>query len=149
MTAAPPAPPSRPRVVNTAFWLLLAGAVLLMVGGLLAATLSFDTVRAATASSVSDEQLNNYLSFHRGAGIGCVVAGGGLGFLVGRTRAGDPRFRRATVALGLAIVVLVGLAAVFAGIHLLSLLAMLPIIVGTLMLTRPAATAWFDGRGEQ
>ena len=34
-------------------------------------------------------------------------------------------------------------------ILLLPLLAMLPIIVGTMMLTRPAATAWFDGRGEQ
>ena len=149
MSALPPAPPNRPRVVDAAFWLLLAGAVLLVAGGLLAATLSFDTVRAATASSISDAQLHKYLSFHRAVGIGCVIAGGGLGFLAGRTRTGDPRFRRATAGLALAIVVLVGLAAVFAGIHLLALLSLLPIIVGTLMLMRPSAGPWFDRPGEQ
>ena len=149
MSAPPPVPLSRPRIVDTAFWVLLAGAVLLVVGGLLAATLSFDTVRAATAASISNEELRRYLFFHRGAGVGCALAGAGLGFLAGRTRAGDARFRRATIGLALAIVVLVGLSAVFAGIHVLSLLALLPIIVGMLMLTRPAATAWFDARGEE
>lgn len=149
MSAPPPAPLSRPRVVDAAFWVLLAGAVLLVVGGLLAAMLSFDTVRAATSSSISDAELHKYLSFHRAAGVGCVLAGGGLGFLAGWTRAGDARFRRATIGLALAIVVLVGLTAVFAGIHVLSLLSLLPTIVGMLMLTRPAATGWFDARGEQ
>ena len=60
--------------MDVAFWLLLAGAVMLVVGGLLAATMSFDTVRRAAAASVSDEQLHNYLSFHRGAGVICVLA---------------------------------------------------------------------------
>jgi hypothetical protein len=140
--SAPTPAGRRPRVVEAAFWVLVVGAVLLMVGGLLAATLSFDTVRSATALSISDEQLRNYLSLHRGAGIVCVLAGGGLGFLAGRTRSGDARFRHATIGLALAIIVVVGLAAVFAGIHLLTLLSLLPIIVGMLLLTRPAATAW-------
>jgi hypothetical protein len=142
-----PSPASRPRVVEVAFWALVVGAVLLMVGGLLAATLSFDTVRQAAPSSISDKQLHNYLSLHRGAGVGGVLAGGGLGFLAGRTRAGDARFRRATIGLALAIIVVVGLMAVFAGIHVLSLLALLPIIVGMLLLTRPAATDWFAAGG--
>jgi hypothetical protein len=142
-----PSPASRPRVVEVAFWALVVGAVLLMVGGLLAATLSFDTVRQAAPSSISDKQLHNYLSLHRGAGVGGVLAGGGLGFLAGRTRAGDARFRRATIGLALAIIVVVGLIAVFAGIHVLSLLALLPIIVGMLLLTRPAATDWFAAGG--
>jgi hypothetical protein len=142
-----PSPASRPRVVEVAFWALVVGAVLLMVGGLLAATLSFDTVRQAAPSSISDKQLHNYLSLHRGAGVGGVLAGGGLGFLAGRTRAGDARFRRATIGLALAIIVVVGLMAVFAGIHVLSLLALLPIIVGMLLLTRPAATDWFATGG--
>jgi hypothetical protein len=142
-----PSPASRPRVVEVAFWALVVGAVLLMVGGLLAATLSFDTVRQAAPSSISDKQLHNYLSLHRGAGVGGVLAGGGLGFLAGRTRAGDTRFRRATIGLALAIIVVVGLMAVFAGIHVLSLLALLPIIVGMLLLTRPAATDWFAAGG--
>ena len=133
MTATQP----RPRVVDTAFWLLLVGAALLLAGGLLAATLSFDTVRQAN------------LIFHRGVGVGCVLAGAGLGFLAGRTRTGDARFHRATIGLSMAIVVLVALVAVFAGIHVLSLLALLPIIVGSLLLTRPTAMDWFAADGQR
>ena len=49
--------------------------------------------------------------------------------------------------LALVTVVLVGLVAVFAGIHILALLGLLPIIAGALLLTRPAAAEWFAGAG--
>lgn len=133
----------RPREVTAAFWLLIAGAVLLLLGGLLAATLTFDAIRDAAAPSVSDETLRNYLRFHRGAGVLCGLAAVGLAVVAVPTRNGDPRFRRAAIGLGLAIVVLVGLVAVFAGTHILALLSLLPIIVGTLLLSRPAAAGWF------
>jgi hypothetical protein len=142
--SAPSPAPSRPRIVEYAFWLLVVGAVLLIGGGLLAVTLSFDSVRAAAPSSISDQNLNSYLQLHRGAGVGCVLVGAGLGFLAGRARSGDPRFRRATIGLAVAVVVVVGAMAVFVGIHVLALLSLLPIIVGMLLLTRPAATAWFE-----
>lgn len=135
----------RPRVVDAAFWLLLIGAVLLVVGGLLAATAGFDAVRSAASASVSDEQVRNYLALHRGSALICILAGVGLGFLAGRMRTGDPRFRRAAVALALVSVLLVALVAVFAGIHLLALLGLLPIVVATLLLTRPVVVEWFDG----
>jgi hypothetical protein len=121
----------RPRAVDVAFWLLVVGAVLLLAGGMLAATLSYDTLRSAALPTVSDQTIRDYLRFHRGA-------------LVVRTRAGDPRFRRATMGLGLAIVVLVGVVAVFFGTHIFALLSLLPIIVGTLLLSRPPVAKWFS-----
>lgn len=145
MTATQP----RPRIVSAGFWALLVGALLLMVGGLVAATLNFDTVRAATSYSISDEQLNDYVAFHRGASVGCVAAGLALAFLAGSTRTGDVRFRRATIGLGLALVVVVGLLAVFAAVHVLALLSLIPVIVGIVLLTRPDAAAWFDPIGQR
>ncbi|HEY5150504.1 MAG TPA: hypothetical protein VIJ23_11895 [Mycobacterium sp.] len=134
----------RPRAVDVAFWLLVVGAVLLLAGGMLAATLSYDTLRSAAAPSVSDQTIRDYLRFHRGAGVVCALAAVALAALVVRTRAGDPRFRRATLGLGLAIVVLVGVVAVFFGTHIFALLSLLPIIVGTLLLSRPPVAKWFS-----
>ena len=74
---------------------------------MLAATLSYDTLRSAALPSVSDQTIRDYLRFHRGAGVVCALAAVALAALVVRTRTGDARFRRATMGLGLAIVVLV------------------------------------------
>jgi hypothetical protein len=145
--SSPSLPAPRPRAVDVAFWLLLVGAVMLLVGGLLAATMAFDTIRSAAPASVSDAQLHSYLAFQRAAGAICVLSGTGLAFLAGRMRRGDARFRRATVVLALVTVVLVALVAVFAGVHILALLGLLPIIAGTVLLTRPAAAGWFAGAG--
>jgi len=129
--------------VDTAFWLLLFGALLLVVGGLLMASMNFATIRNVVPVSVTDTQVHNALVYQRGVGVVCVLAGAGLGFLTGRTRRGDARFRRACIGLALVTVVLVALAAVFAVIHVLALVSLLPIIVGALLLTRPAVAAWF------
>ena len=114
------------------------GAVLLMAGGLMAAIVDFDALRDAAPPGVSDESVRNYLRLYRGAGILFALAAALLGAFAGRARAGDPRYRRATAGLALAIVVLVGVAAVFAGTHILTLLSLLPIIAGTLMFSRLA-----------
>mgnify|MGYP000184440193 CR=1 FL=1 len=139
-----PASP-RPRQVDIAFWLLVAGCVLLMVGGLLAATMSFEAVRGAVPASMSDDEVRRFLNVHRASGAFCVLAGIGLGFLAGRMRTGDARYRRAAIGLALATVVLVSLVAVFVGIHIVALVGLLPVIGGAAALTRPAATAWFAG----
>lgn len=119
MTAAQP----RPRVVSAGFWCWTAASVMLMVGGMLAATvdLSIPTV-------------------YRGAAILTVVAGGGMALLAGKSRGGDVRFRRAAVALSMTIVVLVGLIAAFGLVHIVTLLAILPLIAGAVLMTRPGAT---------
>ena len=117
------APQSRPRVVTAAFWCWVAASIMLIVGGLIAASVSALPM------------------VYRGGGVITVLAGAGMAFLAGRTRSGDTRYRRAAVALSLAIVVLVALCAVVGVVHMLTLLAVLPLIAGTVLITRPAASA--------
>lgn len=142
MTASPT--PSRPRVVEIGFWVLIAGAVLLIFGGLLAATVSYQTARSAIDVDVSDAQVRTYLNLYRAMGVGSVLSGGALAFLASRSRRGDARFRRAAVALALAIALVLVLLAVGLGVaQPVMLLSLVPIAVGTIMLTRRSAAAWF------
>jgi peptidoglycan/LPS O-acetylase OafA/YrhL len=116
------APQSRPRVVTAAFWCWVAAAFLLMLGGLIAASLNVPAV-------------------FRGAGVVFLLAGGGMAFLAGRSRSGDTRFRRAAVALALTLIMLIALAALFGLANGITLLAVLPLIAGTVLITRPAAAS--------
>jgi peptidoglycan/LPS O-acetylase OafA/YrhL len=125
MTAAQ----SRPRVLTAAFWCWLAASVLLIVGGSIAA---FDPRPVI-----------------RGAGILTMLAGVGMAFLAGRSRAGDARFRRASIALSLAIVLLVALFSVVAVVHLFTLLAVIPLIAETVLITRPGASISSDLEGQR
>jgi len=130
---------SRPAAVTTAFWLLVLGAVLLMAGGLMSATLGFDTLRRSAPRTVTDETVQNYLRLYRGAGVLLALAGAALAAFAARARDGDTRFRQSATGLSLAIVILVSLAAGFGlRIHILALLSLLPIIAGTLTLNRRA-----------
>jgi peptidoglycan/LPS O-acetylase OafA/YrhL len=118
------APQPRPRVVTAAFWCWVVAATLLIVGGLIAASVSALPM------------------VYRGGGVLTALAGAGMAFLAGRTRNGDTRYRRAAIALSLAIVVFVAIAGVLGGaIHVLTLLAVLPLIAGTVLITRPAASS--------
>lgn len=117
------APQSRPRVATAAFWCWVVASMLLIVGGLIAASV-------AALPMV-----------YRGGGVVTVLAGAGMAFLAGRTRSGDTRYRRAAVALSLAIVVLVAIVSVLGGaVHVLTLLALLPLIAGTVLIARPAVS---------
>lgn len=136
---------TRPAAVTAAFWALMLGAVLLLTGGLMAATVSFDSLRQAAPATVSDDAVGNYARLYRGAGILFSLSAGALAVFAVRARDRDPRFRRAAITLGLTIVVLVGSAAVFAGTHILALLSLVPIVVGTLLLSRPNVVEWYAG----
>jgi hypothetical protein len=116
------APPSRPRVVTAAFWCWVIASIMLIVGGLIAASVSSLPV------------------MYRGGGVITALAGAAMAFLAGRSRNGDARFRRAALALSLTIVVLVALLAVFGVVHVLTLLGVIPLIAGTVLITRPAAS---------
>lgn len=110
----------------------MVAAVLLIVGGLLTATV--DPALPAV---------------FRGGGLIVVLAGVGLAFLAGRVRTRDRRFERAAVALSLAIVVAVALIVVFGVTHVLTLLALLPLIAGMVSIRSSGAQAWFDGEAGQ
>ena len=143
MTPSPATP--RPKAVDVAFWLLVGAAILLVVNGLMASTLNFDAARSVADNSVSDDKLQSYLTFQRAIGIFSIVIGAVLGLLAGKTRKGDPRFRRATIAFAVTVTVLVvGIAVLVKIIHLLALIAVLPMIFGALALTRPPVAAWFN-----
>ena len=116
------APQPRPRVVTAAFWCWVAASLLLLLGGLIAASLNMPVV-------------------FRGAGVIFAIAGAALAFLAGRARGGDTRFRRAALALSMAIVVLIALAGVLQLANGITLLAVFPLVAGTVLITRPAATA--------
>ena len=121
------APQSRPRVVTAAFWCWVVASFLLMLGGIISVSLDLPLI-------------------YRGAGVISLVAGAGMSFLAGRVRSGDPRFRRAALALSLAVIVLVAMAAVVRIINLFTLLAVIPLIAGTVLITRPAASPSDQGR---
>jgi hypothetical protein len=117
---------TRPSAVTTAYWLLVLGAALLMAGGLITASLGFETVRRTQPASVTDESVNALLWLNRGIGILFMLSAVALGWLA------------------LAIVLVVAIASVFGG-FVLAPLALVPIIVGTVVLSRPAVVEWYAG----
>jgi hypothetical protein len=124
------APQQRPRVVTAAFWCWVAASVLLVAGGLI--------VAAASVPPLS-----------RGGGVITALAGAGMAFVAGRSRTGDSRFRRAGVALALAIIVMMPLVVMFGVVHVLTLLAVLLLVAGTVLITRPSASSTADQRDQQ
>lgn len=136
---------SRPRLVDAAFWCFIGGAVIMIVGGLLAATATYDAARAAIPAEMSDDRVRTYLTVYRLTGIGAVLAAGALAFLAGRARRGDGRFRFALLGMAFALVAVVLLMAIGVGVaQPLILLGLLPVLVGAALMTRPAARAWYD-----
>ena len=74
-----------------------------------------------------------------------VLAGVGLGVLAGRTRLGDSRYRRAGVALSLALALVVVLAIFTVLSHALgSLVIMILLMIGSVLLMRRSAQEWFE-----
>lgn len=121
MTATQP----RPRLVSIAFWCWLAGSIVLMLGGLL---LAFSNGPVPV--------------FFRGAGVLWIVAGALLSYIAGRTRGGDTRFRRAAVALSIALAILLALFSVMTG-GLVWLFALVLVLVPAVLIMRPAAQEWY------
>jgi hypothetical protein len=117
MTASPP----RPRVVTAAFCCWVVAAVLLVAGGLIAAAWS------------------NVPVVLRGAGGVSAVAGLAMAFLASRSRGEDGRYRRAGVALAMTLVVLISISSALGVGNVLTLLAVLPLIAGSVLITRPSA----------
>ena len=125
------APQSRPRVVTAGFWCWAAASVLLVAFGLLLA-LSADALP----------------TLFRGMGVLFAAKGLGLGFLAGRARLGDARFRRAAIALSLAIVVILAIFALYSR-GPIWLLMMILTMVGAVLMMRPPAQEWFEQEQEQ
>ena len=124
---------ARPGAVRGAVWSLVIGALMLAAGGLITAAVSFDTLRLVAPESVPDETIRSSLWLYRGVGLLFALGAAALVSLTVRAGRRDVRFRRATMALALALTVIVAIAAAFIGTHILALLS------------RPAVVAWFAG----
>lgn len=150
MTAPLPEPPTRPRLVDAAFWCFIGGAVIMIVGGLMASATTFESARAAIDPTIADEQVRSFLTVYRVSGMGSVLAAAALAFLAGRARRGDARFRLATLGLSFATVVVIGLLAFAVGfVEPLIALALLPILVGAALFSVPAVRTWYESEGQR
>ncbi len=137
-------------LVDAAFWCFLGGSVIMIVGGLMAATATFEAARATVDSTVADEQVRSFLTIYQVNGVVSVVAAGALAFLAGRARRGDARFRLATLGLSFAIVVVVVLLAVGIGVmQPLAVLSLLPILAGGALLVVPGVRIWYESEGDR
>ncbi len=130
----------RPAIVNIAFWLVVAGAALLLAGGLLGLTSAFGT-------NQSEDSVRNLRVLLGGMSVLWVAAGMALSFFAGRARNGDLRFRRTVVAMAVAVVVLVFLLTLLAPFVIAYtepvMFGIVPVAIGATLFMRPAASDWF------
>lgn len=126
-------PSSRPQAVTVAFWCWV------VAGGLLAAMGSWQLSLSLPAQ-------------FRAIGGLLLAVGLGLGFLAGRARRGNARFRRAAMALAMVTVLLIAFLLLVFGADPLGFLVLTIVmalaIAGTVSITRPPAQSWFDGKAD-
>ena len=131
MSATPPAPSNRPRIVDAAFWCWLAAAVLTAALGLLMAT----------------QGSANTPLFFRLAGALLVVVGLAQGFLAGRARKRQLRFASAGVGLAMSSVAFLAVLLLFGssifGIVFVATIMIL-MITGSVLIQRGSAQEWFE-----
>ncbi len=148
MTSSPTSSPEssdRPRIVDIAFWCLVAGAVLMLVGGLMAIGTSYGALSSVSATA---DELRSFLTMRLVNGVAAAVAAAVLAFLAGRARRGDARFRLAAMGMVFAIFVVFGVLGLLTGLTTwIILAAVLPMLVGEVLLTFPTARDWYDEDG--
>lgn len=131
MSATPPVPSSRPRIVDAAFWCWIAAAALTALLGLLMATQS----AASTAL------------FFRLAGGLLVVVGLVHGYLAGRARKRQLKFASAGVGLAMSSVAFLAVLLLF-GSSIIGILfvaaIMILMITGSVLIQRRSAQDWFE-----
>lgn len=133
-------PAKRPRIVDAAFWTWIVAAVLLLVSGFSALTVSAGQFQ--DFFQVDEQQASTLVAFNRGIGVLCVLIGLGIGYVAGKIRNGDRRFRRAGVALSaVAAILLAGVARLVPTVVLP--VALLALVVGLLLICLPKARAWY------
>ncbi|MFC9787329.1 hypothetical protein [Rhodococcus sp. NPDC127528] len=136
--------PTRPRPVEIAYWLWLASAALLVLFGLLALTTSGSALRETLAERGADPAgVDALVLLLRGSGVVSLVVGLAVGLMSGPTRAGDPRFRRAVVALSV-VYALIQCALLLTGLgQAPMLLVSIVLSAASVLVYLRSATGWF------
>jgi dolichol kinase len=105
----------------------------------------YGDLRNAYPASVPDSDVRSFFETYRTVAIVCAVLGMAIGYFAGRTRGGNKRFRRGTVALSVAgVVLLLAATVLFSAVTLLAVLAVIPLLVAVVAATREPASEWFD-----
>jgi hypothetical protein len=125
----------------------MAAAGLLIVAGVLEMTMvKYRDMRNSLPASVPDSEVRSLFDTYRTVAIVCAVLGMAIGYFAGRTRGGNKRFRRGTVALSVVgVVLLLAARLLLGGVSLLAVLAVIPLLVAVVSATRDTASAWFEG----
>ncbi|GAB2930888.1 hypothetical protein GCM10027047_29240 [Rhodococcus aerolatus] len=138
----------RPRAVAVAFWAwVVVGVGLVLIGMyLVTGALSLDPASLAGRGLTGDQ----VTAVRRGLGTFGVIAalvGLAVGFLGSRVRDGDPRARRAQVALSL-VFTFVAVAQTVLGLVGILVLPLALVLLGCVVaVTRPSVSSWFHGDG--
>ncbi|MFD4294355.1 hypothetical protein ACFWPA_07065 [Rhodococcus sp. NPDC058505] len=135
---------TRPQQVAIAYWLWLACAALLVLFGLLALTASGDAVRDQLLANGADPgDVDALVGLLRGSGALAGAVGVAIGFLAGPVRAGDPRFRRAAVALS-AVYTLIQVLSTAVGVgQAPTLMTAIGLVIASILVYLPSARDWF------
>ncbi len=135
----------RPAIVNIAFWLVLAGSVLLLAGGLLGLSVAVSSPDSTFGSGLSESAVRSTRNLLGGMSVIWLITGMALSFLAGRARNGDLRFSRSVVWMAGAVVVMVFLLTLLAPLTLAwpVLFGVVPVAIGATLFMRPAASDWF------
>jgi uncharacterized membrane protein HdeD (DUF308 family) len=137
------APNPRPGVVEAAYWSWVVAGALLIVGGFVTLTTSFNSLRAIAAKTISDEEIRQVVNFDRAAGSVWVVAGAAVAYYAFRVRKGDKRSRRVALIFSIVLAVLVAVFALSStGMIWLAIIVLL--ITAATLVMRPAARQWCD-----
>jgi hypothetical protein len=124
----------------------MAAAGLLIVAGVLEMTMvKYRDMRNSLPASVPDSEVRSLFDTYRTVAIVCAVLGMAIGYFAGRTRGGNKRFRRGTVALSVVgVVLLLAARLLLRAVTLLAVLAVIPLLVAVVAVTRESASEWFD-----
>jgi uncharacterized membrane protein HdeD (DUF308 family) len=134
---------ARPGVVEAAYWSWVVAGALLIVGGFVTLTASFNSLRAVAAKTISDEEIRQVVNFDRAAGSVWVVAGAAVAYYAFRVRKGDMRSRRVALIFSIVLAVLLAVFALSStGMIWLAIIVLL--ITAATLVMRPAARKWCD-----
>ncbi|UZJ25249.1 hypothetical protein RHODO2019_01755 [Rhodococcus antarcticus] len=132
----------RPRQVSAGYWMFVLSGVALVLLGLYALLLPHDTVRQALRDrGVAEDVISSALQLLVVQGATSVLGGLVVGFLAAGVRRGDPRFRRAEVAVS-ALLVILQLGSFVLGLGGTPLVA-IALIAACVLVFLPSTAAWF------
>lgn len=133
---------TRPRQVGAGYWIFVLSGVALVLLGLYALLVPHDSVRQTLRDrGIAEDVISSALQLLVVQGGISVMGGLGVGFLAAGVRRGDPRFRRAEVAVS-ALLVILQLGSYVLGLGGTPLVA-IALLAACILVFLPSVASWF------